>query len=120
MGAYLFDEGSTITWIPCGRKLTCSCPGIKFNYGPDGYYGKAVGVLEMDGRFDKLDELLYVENQLRNTGSKFYGEITQNMLGHSDAPGADNGTGLFQTVVCMKIRETYERIMGIGEELDQS
>ena len=23
---YLFDEGSTISWIPCGRKLTCSYP----------------------------------------------------------------------------------------------
>jgi hypothetical protein len=32
---YLFDEGSTISWIPCGRKLTCSFPGIKFYYGPD-------------------------------------------------------------------------------------
>lgn len=32
---HLFDEGSTISWIPCGRKLTCSFPGIKFNYGPD-------------------------------------------------------------------------------------
>jgi phosphoribulokinase len=24
--AYLFDEGSTISWIPCGRKLSCSYP----------------------------------------------------------------------------------------------
>lgn len=24
---YLFDEGSTIEWVPCGRKLTCSFPG---------------------------------------------------------------------------------------------
>lgn len=24
---YLFDEGSTVSWIPCGRKLTCSFPG---------------------------------------------------------------------------------------------
>lgn len=32
---FLFDEGSTISWIPCGRKLTCSFPGIKFYYGPD-------------------------------------------------------------------------------------
>lgn len=23
---YLFDEGSTISWIPCGRKLSCSFP----------------------------------------------------------------------------------------------
>ena len=39
---YLFDEGSTISWIPCGRKLTCSYPGIKFAYGPDSYYGHEV------------------------------------------------------------------------------
>merc|ERR1719426_351022 len=31
--AYLFDEGSTIEWTPCGKKLTCSYPGITF---PDG------------------------------------------------------------------------------------
>ncbi|VAI59709.1 unnamed protein product [Triticum turgidum subsp. durum] len=37
---YLFDEGSTINWIPCGRKLTCSYPGIKFSYGPDTYFGQ--------------------------------------------------------------------------------
>lgn len=39
---YLFDEGSSISWIPCGRKLTCSYPGIKFAYGPDSYYDNEV------------------------------------------------------------------------------
>lgn len=39
---YLFDEGSTISWIPCGRKLTCSYPGIQFSYGPDTYYSNEV------------------------------------------------------------------------------
>lgn len=39
---YLFDEGSSISWIPCGRKLTCSYPGIKFSYGPDTYFGHEV------------------------------------------------------------------------------
>lgn len=39
---YLFDDGSTISWIPCGRKLTCSYPGIKFFYGPETYYGNEV------------------------------------------------------------------------------
>lgn len=42
---YLFDEGSTINWIPCGRKLTCSYPGIKFSYGPDTYFGQEVLIL---------------------------------------------------------------------------
>ncbi|WOK94958.1 hypothetical protein Cni_G03663 [Canna indica] len=35
---YLFDEGSTISWTPCGGKLSCSYPGIKFFYGPNTYF----------------------------------------------------------------------------------
>ncbi|GFZ08723.1 phosphoribulokinase [Actinidia rufa] len=73
---YLFDEGSTVSWIPCGRKLTCSYPGIKFSYGPDTYYGNEVSVLEMDGQFDRLDELIYIESHLSNISTKFYGEVT--------------------------------------------
>ena len=45
---YLFDEGSTISWIPCGRKITCSFPGIKFYYGPDTYYGEEVTLLSLN------------------------------------------------------------------------
>lgn len=108
---YLYDEGSTISWIPCGRKLTCSYPGIKFFYGPDIYYDNEVSVLEMDGQFDKLEELIYVESHLSNTSTKFYGEITQQMLKHADFPGSNNGTGLFQTMVGLKIREVYEKIL---------
>merc|ERR1711924_460235 len=71
---------------------------------------RGVSVLEMDGQFDKLEELIYVESHLSNTSSKFYGEITQQMLKHSTFPGSTNGTGLFQTLAGLKIREVYERI----------
>lgn len=98
---YLFDEGSTISWVPCGRKLTCSYPGLKMYYGPDTWYGKEVSVLEMDGQFDKLEELIYVESHLSNTSAKFYGEVTQQMLKNSSFPGSNNGTGLFQ--VCKRV-----------------
>ncbi|KAL4436708.1 hypothetical protein ABPG75_003847 [Micractinium tetrahymenae] len=107
---YLFDQGSTVSWIPCGRKLTCSFPGIKMFYGPDTYYGEEVSVLEMDGQFDKLEELIYMESHLSNTSAKFYGEITQQMLKNASFPGSNNGTGLFQTIVGLKVREVYERI----------
>jgi len=53
-------------------------------------------VLEMDGQFDKLEELIYVESHLSNTSAKFYGEITQQMLKNSAFPGSNNGTGLLQ------------------------
>lgn len=65
----------------------------------------------MDGQFDRLDELIYMESHLSNLSTKFYGEVTQQMLKHSDFPGSSNGTGLFQTIVGLKIRDLYEQIV---------
>jgi len=110
--AYLFDEGSTIDWIPCGRKLTCSYPGIRMHYGPDNYYNNSVSVLEVDGQFDRLEEVIYIENHLSNTSAKFYGELTELLLQHKEYPGSNNGTGLFQVLVGLKMRATYERLVG--------
>lgn len=108
--AYLFDEGSTIDWRPCGRKLTCSYPGIKLFYGPDSYYGHDVSVLEVDGQFDNLEEMIYIESHLSNIATKFYGEMTELMLKHPDYPGSNNGSGLFQVLVGLKMRQTYEEL----------
>ena len=38
-----------------------------------------------------------------NTSAKFYGEITQQMLKNASFPGSNNGTGLFQTIVGLKV-----------------
>ncbi|GAB4339159.1 MAG: phosphoribulokinase [Leptolyngbyaceae cyanobacterium] len=108
--AYLFDEGSTIDWIPCGRKLTCSYPGIRMHYGPDTYYGHGVSVLEVDGQFDRLEEVIYIEQHLSNTSAKYNGELTELLLQHRDYPGSNNGTGLFQVLTGLKMRATYERL----------
>ena len=107
---YLFDEGSTIDWVPCGRKLTCSYPGIRMHYGPDNYFGNDVSALEIDGQFDRLDELIYIEQHLSNTSTKTYGEMTELLLKHRDYPGSQNGSGLFQVLVGLKMRATYEQL----------
>ncbi|NEP12725.1 MAG: phosphoribulokinase [Symploca sp. SIO2C1] len=107
---YLFDEGSTIDWRPCGRKLTCAYPGLKMYYGPDNYFGNEVSILEVDGQFDNLEEMIYIESHLSNTSTKFYGEMTELMLKHPDYPGSNNGSGLFQVLVGLKMRSTYERL----------
>jgi phosphoribulokinase len=114
---YLFDEGSTIDWRPCGRKLTCAYPGIKLFYGPDSYYGHDVSVLEVDGQFDNLEEMIYIESHLSNTSTKFYGELTELLLKHPDYPGSNNGSGLFQVLVGLKMRATYEYIMATNKGL---
>jgi len=106
---YMFDEGSTITMVPSADKLASPAPGIKLASGPDSYYGKDVQVLEMDGSFTNLQELVYVESLLKNTNTKFYGEMTQAMLKLADAPGSNNGTGLMQTIAAFAIRSIYEK-----------
>ncbi len=108
--AYLFDEGSTIDWTPCGRKLTCSYPGIKMFYGPDTYYGHSASVLEVDGQFDQLEEVIYIEKHLSKTSAKYEGEVTHLLLQHREYPGSNNGTGLFQVLAGLKMRATYERL----------
>ncbi len=107
---YLFDEGSTIDWVPCGRKLTCSYPGIRMHYGPDSYYGNEVSILEVDGQFDNLEEMIYIEGHLSKTDTKYYGEMTHLLQQHKDYPGSNNGTGLFQVLTGLKMRAAYERI----------
>jgi len=106
---YLFDEGSTIEWTPSSKKLSSPSPGIKFASGPDSYYGNDVQVVEMDGSFDNIQELVYVESQLSSTSTKYYGELTQAMLALANAPGSNNGTGLMQTLAAFAIRELYEK-----------
>ena len=108
--AYLFDEGSTIHWTPCGRKLTCSYPGIKMYYGPDAYYGNEVSILEVDGQFDDLEEVIYIERHLSKISTKYEGELTHLLLQHREYPGSNNGTGLFQVLVGLKMRATYEKL----------
>ncbi|WP_013320530.1 phosphoribulokinase [Gloeothece verrucosa] len=111
--AYLFDEGSTIDWRPCGRKLTCAYPGLKMYYGPDNIFGNEVSILEIDGQFDNLEEMIYIEQHLSRTGTKYYGEMTHLLQQHKDYPGSNNGTGLFQVLVGLKMRETYEILTAV-------
>ncbi|MGF1588674.1 MAG: phosphoribulokinase [Pleurocapsa sp.] len=107
---YLFDEGSTIHWRPCGRKLQCPIPGIKMYYGPDSFYNNEVSILEVDGEFGNLEQMIYIESHLSNTSTSHYGEMTELLLKHKDYPGSSNGTGLFQVLVGLKMRETYEKL----------
>jgi len=108
--AYFFDEGATVEWTPNPAKLSTSAPGVKIASYDDDWFGNPVTVIEMDGKVDDLEELVYVESQLCNAGTKYYGELTEQMVKNGEAPGSDNGTGLFQTICSFKIREAFEAI----------
>jgi phosphoribulokinase len=110
--AYFFDEGASITWTPNAEKLSTSPPGVKISSYDDVWYGSPVSVIEMDGKVDNLEEMVYIESQLCNGGTKYYGELTEQMVKNKDSPGSENGTGLFQTICSFKIREAYEALTG--------
>merc|ERR1739838_457815 len=106
---YIFDEGSNIEWTPAPEKLASPAPGMKLKSSKEQYFGNDVSVVEMDGSFDNIQELVYVESAMSNTKTKFFGEMTQAMLGLAEAPGSNNGTGLMQTLAAFAIRDLYEK-----------
>merc|ERR1711871_651728 len=108
--AYFFDEGSSIEWTPNPSKLSTSAPGVKIASYDDEWFGAPVSVIEMDGELSDLEEMVYIESHLCNAGTKFYGELSEQITKNKDAPGSPNGTGLFQTVCSFKIREAYEKL----------
>jgi phosphoribulokinase len=69
-----------------------------------------VSVLEIDGQFDRLGEIAYIENHLSSINTKFYGELTQLLLKNPDYPGSNSGTGLLQIIVGLKMRATFEQL----------
>jgi phosphoribulokinase len=43
--------------------------------------------------------------------------MTELLLKHREYPGSTNGSGLFQVLVGLKMRSTYERLMAGDREL---
>eukprot|EP00288_Rhodomonas_lens_P000611 CAMPEP_0177719678 /NCGR_PEP_ID=MMETSP0484_2-20121128/16232_1 /TAXON_ID=354590 /ORGANISM="Rhodomonas lens, Strain RHODO" /LENGTH=434 /DNA_ID=CAMNT_0019231913 /DNA_START=21 /DNA_END=1325 /DNA_ORIENTATION=- len=115
----LFDAGSDIEWIPNKEKLSFSKPGLKLFQKQTEWFGKPAQVIGMDGNFDKLSELVYVEKAFSETGSKFFGEVTQKMVEYDGQPGSSDGTGLFQTICSLKVREIYEKISKVKVPADE-
>merc|ERR1712078_129473 len=62
--AFFFDEGATVEWTPNPSKLTTNAPGVKICSYEDDWYGSTVQVIEMDGKIEDIEELVYVESQL--------------------------------------------------------
>jgi len=107
--AFLFDKGSKIEWVPDGSKMSAAAPGLKFCSYSEKYFDQDVTVMEMVGDIGKLDDVKVIESAMSDAGTKSDGEMTEQMLKNASFPGSMNGTGLFQTLVGLKIREVYER-----------
>merc|ERR1712242_460317 len=95
--------------------LTGSKPGAKLKMYEDDWFGNPVTVVEMDGEIDMDNmeaQLKEIEENLEGLAGKSSTELTEAMTKLKSSPGSQNGTGLLQTVIAMKVREIYEKLTG--------
>merc|ERR1711933_360784 len=95
--------------------LTGSKPGAVLKQYDIDWIDNPVTVLEMDGEIDmsKMDsQLKEIESNLVGLNPKSPTELSETMEKLKSSPGSDNGTGLMQTIIAMKVREVYEKMTG--------
>merc|ERR1711988_1309604 len=88
-------------------------PGATVKMYDEEFLGLPFTVLEMDGELDKGKfeaQLKEIESQLTGLNGKTATELTDAMVKLKSSPGSDNGTGLLQAIIAIKIRETYEKL----------
>merc|ERR1719219_1007802 len=93
--------------------LTGSKPGATLKMYDDDWFGSPVTVVEMDGEIDMDNmeaQLKEIEANIDGLNAKSAGELTEAMVKLKSSPGSQNGTGMLQTVIAMKVREIYEKL----------
>merc|ERR1711933_29892 len=93
--------------------LSGSKPGATIKQYDDDWYGSPVSVIEMDGEIDMdnmAEQVAEIEANLEGLNGRSASELTDAMVKLKDSPGSQNGTGLLQAIIAMKIREVYDKL----------
>merc|ERR1711897_23546 len=93
--------------------LTGSKPGATLKMYDDDWFGNSVTVVERDGEIDMDNmeaQLKEIEENMEGLNAKSPSELTEAMVKLKSSPGSQNGTGLLQTIIAMKVREIYEKL----------
>jgi len=96
-------------------KLTrpTACSDMLLQSYDEKWYDNDVHVVEVDGDLDMNNleaELERIESRIEGLNAKSENELRDAMIKLKDSPGSDNGTGLLQTIIAMKVREVYEKL----------
>merc|ERR1712157_679904 len=96
--------------------LSGSKPGAIIKEYDDDWYGSPVSVIEMGGEIDMdnmAEQVAEIEASLEGLNGRSASELTDAMVKLKDSPGSQNGTGLLQAVIAMKIREVYDKLTAL-------
>merc|ERR1719230_1777323 len=85
---------------------------VTLGYGDEKFYDKDCEVITMDGKLADINDFKEIEKLLKNTAAKSSTELSDELIKvGAGSPGSLDGTGLFQTLTSLKLREYYETIM---------
>merc|ERR1712224_129143 len=93
--------------------LTGSEPGAVVKQYDEDWMGSPATVIEMDGEIDMNNmeaQLKEIESNMEGLNGNSPTELTDAMVKLKSSPGSQNGTGLLQAVIAIKIREIYEKL----------
>merc|ERR1711988_874673 len=97
--------------------LTGSEPGATLKMYDDDWFGNSVTVVEMDGEIDMDNmeaQLKEIEENLDGLATSSPTELTDAMVKLKASPGSQNGTGLMQSVIALKVRQVYEKLTAVA------
>merc|ERR1719223_1675650 len=89
-------------------ELTGSKPGATLKMYDEDWMGSPATVVEMDGEIDMDNmeaQLNEIEANIEGLNARSEKELSEAMVKLKSSPGSQNGTGLLQSVIAMKIRE---------------
>lgn len=67
----------------------------------------------MDGKLEDINDYKEIEKFLSGTAAKIPGELASELIKvGANSPGSLDGSGLFQTLTALKLREFYESASG--------
>jgi len=94
-------------------KLTGSKPGAVLRQYDDEWFGAPVTVVEMDGEIDMDNmaaQVAEIEANFVGLNGRSPTELTDAMVKLKSSPGSQNGTGMLQAIIAMKIREICDKL----------
>eukprot|EP01038_Epipyxis_sp_PR26KG_P007594 gene7594-10343_t len=112
--AYILDKESSVTVVPSIDEVKIGpTVGVKLASYKQKYYGNDVSVVELDGKLTDINDFKNIEKYISSTAAKTPLELSAELIKVGEkSPGSLDGTGLFQTLTALKLREFYEFTTG--------
>lgn len=110
--SFILDKESTVSVTPTGVKVGPTV-GVALASYKQPYFGREVQVVEMDGKLEDITDYIKIDKLFSDTAVKTPGELAAELVKvGANSPGSLDGTGLFQTLTALKLREFYESTTG--------